>query len=298
MFAIFASKKMKSTIMQLKFEGQTHSVDANTLVNILIHYQNIVSEANRVYGCGSREVRLQVNAIDKGSFVIDISVVQNIVEQIFSANSIAYLSGLTTIIAGIYSAYKSLKGRPAKTKEEKKSITTNINDTIISADIINIYNQPVVREAISKSIETADEDSAVDGFSVVSDDGKDRVTFDRASFKEYIYDDFENEKDIPMERAEDEITTLVIVGLNFERGSRWQFMYNGFKISMIVKDDALMQKIDEGERFGKGDAIKVKLRRIQKYNKEYRAYENKSYKITEFLEHIIPNKPLNMFGEE
>lgn len=298
MFAIFASKKMKSTIMQLKFEGQTHSVDANTLVNILIHYQNIVSEANRVYGGGSREVRLQVNAIDKGSFVIDISVVQNIVEQIFSANSIAYLSGLTTIIAGIYSAYKSLKGRPAKTKEEKKSITTNINDTIISADIINIYNQPVVREAISKSIETADEDSAVDGFSVVSDDGKDRVTFDRASFKEYIYDDFENEKDIPMERAEDEITTLVIVGLNFERGSRWQFMYNGFKISMIVKDDALMQKIDEGERFGKGDAIKVKLRRIQKYNKEYRAYENKSYKITEFLEHIIPNKPLNMFGEE
>lgn len=100
------------------------------------------------------------------------------------------------------------------------------------------------------------------------------------------------------ERVVEEITTLVIVGLNFERGSRWQFMYNGFKISMIVKDDALMQKIDEGERFGKGDAIKVKLRRVQRYNKEYRAYENKSYRIVEFIEHIIPQKPLNLFEEK
>lgn len=99
-------------------------------------------------------------------------------------------------------------------------------------------------------------------------------------------------------RTIEEITTLVIVGLNFERGSRWQFMYNGFKISMLVKDDALMQKIDEGERFGKGDAIKVKLRRVQKYNKDYRAYENKSYRIVEFLEHIIPQKPRNIFEEE
>lgn len=100
---------------------------------------------------------------------------------------------------------------------------------------------------------------------------------------------------IPNEKIIDEDTTLVIVGLNFEPGSRWQFMYNGFKISMIVKDDALMQKINEGERFGKGDAIKVKLRRIQRYNKDYRTYENKSYKIIEFYEHVIPQKPLDMF---
>ena len=72
-------------------------------------------------------------------------------------------------------------------------------------------------------------------------------------------------------------------------------MYDGFKIPIIVKDDALMRKIDEGERFGKGDSIRVKLRKIQKYNKEYRAYENKSYKIIEFYEHIIPPKQTEIF---
>lgn len=93
--------------------------------------------------------------------------------------------------------------------------------------------------------------------------------------------EFENE------HAFDKEATLTIVGLNFERGSRWQFMYNGFKISTVVKDDALMSKIDEGERFGKGDAIRVKLRITQRYNKDYKAYENKSFKIVEFYEHII-----------
>lgn len=34
---------------------------------------------------------------------------------------------------------------------------------------------------------------------------------------------------IPNEKIIDEDTTLVIVGLNFEPGARWQFMYNGLR---------------------------------------------------------------------
>lgn len=40
---------------------------------------------------------------------------------------------------------------------------------------------------------------------------------------------------------------------------------------MIVKDDALMRKIDEGERFGKVDAIRVKMKRYayQRYARRW-----------------------------
>ena len=103
------------------------------------------------------------------------------------------------------------------------------------------------------------------------------------------------DENIDCERYVDIDATLVVVRLPIERGSRWQFMYDGFKIPIVVKDDALMQKIDEGERFGKGDAIRVKLRKIQKYNKEYKTYENKSYKIIEFYEHIVPLRTMDMF---
>lgn len=286
--------------MQLELQGQTHSIDANTLVNMLIHYQAIVTEANKQLSGGSREVTLKVNALKQGSFIIDVSVVQNIVSQLFSKDTVSYVADLCGAVGGVYALYRKFKGKPVKTEKEKEeAVSIKLEDNVnISINTINIYNQPPVRQAVSKSMETANEDPSVDGFTIKGDKGNTCAQFEREEFKDFIYDGFDTEDDIPNEKIIDEETTLVIVGLNFEPGARWQFMYNGFKISMIVKDDALMQKINEGERFGKGDAIKVKLRRIQRYNKDYRTYENKSYKIIEFYEHIIPQKPLNMFKDE
>lgn len=286
--------------MQLELQGQTHSIDANTLVNMLVHYQAIVTEANKQLSGGSREVTLKVNALRQGSFIIDVSVVQNIMSQLFSKDTVSYIADLCGAVGGVYALYHKFKGKPVKTEKEKdEAVSIKLSDNInIDINTINIYNQPTVRQAVSKSMETASEDPSVDGFTIKGDKGNTCAQFQREEFNEYIYDDFDTEDDIPNEKIIDEETTLVIVGLNFEPGARWQFMYNGFKISMIVKDDALMQKINEGERFGKGDAIKVKLRRVQRYNKDYRTYENKSYKIIEFYEHIIPQKPLNIFEEE
>lgn len=286
--------------MQLELQGQTHSIDANTLVNMLVHYQAIVTEANRQLSGGSREVTLKVNALKQGSFIIDVSVVQNIVSQIFSKDTVSYVADLCGAVGGVYALYRKFKGKPVKTEKEKEEAVSikMENNVNINISTINIYNQPPVRQAVSKSMETANEDPSVDGFTIKGDKGNTCAQFERNEFKDYIYDGFDTEDDIPNEKVIDEDTTLVIVGLNFEPGARWQFMYNGFKISMIVKDDALMQKINEGERFGKGDSIKVKLRRIQRYNKNYRTYENKSYKIIEFYEHVIPSKPLDIFKDE
>ena len=290
---------MKTRTMQLELQGQEHSIDANTLVNMLIHYQAIVTEANKQLSGGSREVLLKVNALKQGSFIIDVSVVQNVISQLFSKDTVIYIADLCGAVGGVYALYHKFKGKPVRTDKEKKdAVSIKIGNVNIAANTINIYNQSAVRQAVSKSMETANEDPSVEGFTIKGDKGDTCAQFEREEFKDFIYDGFDTEDDIPDEKVIDEATTLIIVGLNFEPGSRWQFMYNGFKISMTVKDDALMQKINEGERFGKGDAIKVKLRRIQRYNKNYRTYENKSYKILEFYEHIIPPKPLDMFASE
>lgn len=286
--------------MQLELQGQEHSIDANTLVNMLVHYQAIVTEANKQLSGGSREVTLKVNALKQGSFIIDVSVMQNVISQIFSSDAVSYAANLCGVVGGVYALYRKFKGKPVKTEKEKQEavsmkIDGNVNITI---DTIHIYNQPPVRQAVSKTMETANEDPSVDGFTIKGDEGNMCAQFEREEFKDFIYDGFDTEDDIPDEKIIEEETTLVIVGLNFEPGARWYFMYNGFKIQMIVKDDALMKKINEGERFGKGDSIRVKLRRVQRYNKNYRTYENKSYKIVEFYEHIIPPKPLDMFKDE
>lgn len=282
--------------MNIKFEGQTHQIDANTLISSLVHYQTVINEANKIYGNGTRNIALKVNAINKGSFVIDVSIEEGI-RGLFSNDTVNYLSGLVTIIGGVYSAYSRLKGRPAKKKEDIDGIsikTGKNSNVVINNNIINVYNQPVVREAISKTIQMADEDPCVEGVSIDNGEGA-KTEFKKEEFKELIYDDFDKEEDIPNERTEEVDALLTIIALNFESGSKWQFIYNGFKIPMIVKDDALMKKIDEGERFGKGDAIRVRMRIVKRYNGQYKTYENKSYKIVEFYEHIIAPRQSEIF---
>lgn len=284
--------------MQLKFEGQTHSIDAATLISTLTYCQAVVTEANKSLSGGARKVTLNVNAIEKGSFVIDVSVNPSIAE-LFSGENVRYAADLCAAVMGVYRLYKKFKGCPVKSGEDKKEAESLLNisgNSNIVNLTINTYNTPDVRRSVSKSIEVSKEDPNVDGFTVIGDDKETRAEFKRDEFNEYMYDGFDTEDNIPDERMEDETTTLIIVGLSFESGARWSFMYNGFKISIPVKNSALMKRIDNGERFGKGDAIKVKLRRVQKYNKEYRAYENKAYKILEFIEHIIPSEQKELFG--
>lgn len=264
--------------MNITFEGNSHQVDANTLINALIHYQTIINEANRIYGGGTREIKMQVNALKQGSFIIDICLIDTI-KNLFSASSVAYISGLVVIIDGVIRAYQHFKGKRVKDGD----ITIN-GDLIINQQITKVYNNRVVREAISKSIENAQADGNVDGFSVTAANNK--TTFERKDFTDYIYNDFDSEDVLPDERVVEEDALLTITSLSFEPKSKWKFIYNGFYISAFIKDELLMEVIDKGERFGKGDALKVKLRITQKYEKTCHAYYNSSYSVIEFHEHI------------
>lgn len=272
--------------IQIKFQGEAHQIDANTLINTLIHYNAVLMQINNEYGQGAQKINLVVNAIEKGSFIIDLSVVESAIKSLFSSKSVEYIAGLITIFGGVLGAYKTLKGKPAKSKEDKASIEMGDVSIEVKNTIINVYNDSSTREAISKAFKTASEDGNVEGV-IVSSNGDDLLKADKSEFTDLIYDDFESETDVPEEKDEiDENARLTIVKLSFERGARWEFIYNGFKIAMNVKDDALMDIIDKGARFGKGDAIRVTLKIIKKYNQEYNVMMNHSYKIIEFHEHI------------
>lgn len=291
---------MRRKQMKIKFEGQTHQIDANTLINVLIHYQNIVEIANRELGNDEKKITIKVNAIEKGSFVVDIELCQNIVQQLFSSENVSYVDSLIGIIGGVFGTYQYFKGKPIKTENDKQNVTKILKEGFgikqeFHAQTINIYNVPATREAISKAIETADGDVGVEGLSI-HDTTKDPVRFEKKDFKEYMYNDFEKEKDIPNERiVYDDDAYMTILSLGFGKGDKWNFMYQGFKIPIVNKDDALLKLIDQGLRFGKGDAIHVRLKKIQRFVESDGVYANHSYKIDEFYEHIPAPKQGNLF---
>ena len=271
---------MEPNSLQIKFDGQSHQIDANTLINTLIHYNAIINEINTQYGGGSKNINIKVNAIKEGSFIIDLSLVGFL--GLFSPASMSYLSDLIAIAEGVFGAYKILRGKPACSEEDKSAI--KIDNVSLNNCVINVYNAPVVREAISKSIVTANDDSNVEGIQFISD--KSTVSYEKDNFKDLIYDDFDKEEVLPGEKYVDEEATLVIIKLSFEAGGKWSFYYRGNKIQITIKDGILMDLIANGERFGKGDTLKVLLRTIQRFNPEYGVYENKLYKILAFYEHI------------
>jgi hypothetical protein len=288
---------MKPESLTIKFEGQEHQIDANTLINTLIHYNILINQINEVAGNGERRVELKVNAPERGSFVIDIILNTKLIETFFSSEAVNYTASIVTILGGVFAAYKILKGKPLK-EDADKDVTEKIirenNITITNSSFVTIYNNSTVRSAISKSIETAENDSAVEGICVSNRDNK-IVTIKRKDFSDLIYDDFdkEGEKEEIRHIIVDDVT-LGIITLSFDRKKNWEFLYEGFKISMPMRDSGLSSLIDRGMRFAKGDSIVVKLEIVRQYNPTYEGYQNKKYRIVEFLRHIPRPKEMEL----
>jgi hypothetical protein len=278
---------MKPESLKIEFKGQEHQIDANTLINTLIHYTALIRQINEEAGKGERKIELKVNAPERGSFIIDITLNTKLIETIFSSDTVNYTAGIVTVLGGVFAAYKMLKGKPLKEDEDvaEKIIKEN-NITITNSSFITIYNNATVRSAISKSIETAANDSAVEGI-FISNRDKEITTINRADFDNLIYDDFDKEgvqeeiKHIIVDNA-----TLGIITLSFDKKKNWEFLYDGFKISMPMRDSGLSSLIDNGMRFAKGDSIIVKLEIVRQYNSTYNGYQNKKYRIVEFIRHI------------
>lgn len=288
----------------MRFLGERHSIDINTLINCMIHYNAMLTQIHTRHGEAGRKIEVNVDAMEKGSFELCISLHEGIIESLFSERGMDYLASMTSVASFAIMLYKLLKGRPVKSDKQRAqaheaideavrsiNVNLNVNINVDATKVIDAYNDKVVRMSISKQFDTLSADENVEGVEINNGPGLTN-TFDREEFEEMRYDDFASEGADNEEIIEEVEATLNVVSLNFERDKRWTFIYNGFRIPMPMKNPDLRARIDAGERFGKGDAIRVRMRIVKKFNSEYNTYENKAYNIVEFIEHIVaPAQP-------
>ena len=70
----------------------------------------------------------------------------------------------------------------------------------------------------------------------------------------------------------------------FQRNRKWEFIYQGNKISAEIVDDEFWNKINVlGLRFGKGDILTVDLEITQIFDYDANVYLNKSYRVLKVL---------------
>lgn len=281
---------MKSDNICLKYEGQQHQIDANTLINTLTHYNALLMQVNSLISDNPKDISLKIKAPERGSFILNIDIVES-VTSIFSNNTVSYLSDLTQVAVFVFGAYKVFKGRKVNDTEIKDVLKNFKTIKVERKTILEIYNNQVVRSSISKSIETASEDSAIDGIEISNNHGGD-VSIEKEEFPDMIYDEFDKEAEsecldskIKHEIVPEAVLSIMVV--SFDKRTKWRFIYNGIKLPpMDMKDVGLQKNIDDGMSFSKGDAILVKLEVTKEFNPAYNAYENKKYRILEVIKHI------------
>lgn len=284
-------KREHTASLIVKLEGDS-SVDANTLINVLTHYVTITERANQIIGDGAYRTRVRVKAINKGSFEIACEVVSSWLQNLITMENIGFASTLACGVGSVFSLYKHFKGEKINdTDADKVSKYTMKNRADV---IVQVYNDPVVNEALRKSFETAMADTSVRGVTIIADGNK-TETISEDEFPELVIP----KEDIhPHEQSvTDPSAQLSIISLSFNKGENWKFIYQGNKITTKLSDDGLQKAIDSGASFAKGDALRVELTIVQKWNEEYRAYVNDRYKVENVLEHIQSPKQHRLFAD-
>lgn len=264
----------------VKLEGNS-SIDANTLINMLTHYVTISERTNELVGDGVYKSDIKVKALKEGSFEISFEVVTTWLGDLFKGKDVSHAAAVVTCVRGVLELFKILKGKKA-TKEEAKTIINNHYE-VKAETIVSVYNDPITREAVRRSFDTAKNDENVKGVTIIAN-GKKSPTITEEEFGDLVIP-----PDDPM--PEDKVITnenaiLSIVSLSFSKGDDWRFVYEGNTIKTKLADGGLQDAIDRGMAFAKGDALAVRLEIKQKWDGGYNTYVNKSYKVIEVIKHI------------
>ena len=283
------SSQINGNNFKIKFDGQTHQVDAQILISSLIHTTTIIQELNKCLDTG-KKISIKVNAPEKGSFLINIELLETTFESIkgiFTKENILFVGGIISGLVALIELKKHLKGKfPKEIKNENDQtiiVNGDNNQFFINSKIYNIYeHSSVINDALSQNFDTLDNDPAISAFEITDDKEQPYVRVERSDFKDLsqkteIID--ENRKTII------ENTQLHIVRLSFEENLKWDFYYRGNKISAKIADPNFQKLIDAGESFAKGDALEVELQINQFFDNSVNTYINKSYQVNRIIKH-------------
>lgn len=283
------------TDFKIKFDGEQHQIDANILINNLIHTTSIIQEINRELHSG-KIIDIKIKALQKGSFLIHIDLVETTfdsLKNLLTRENIETAGAIIGGFVGLIELKKFLKGKEIKSKEEfnNKIRIENENSEIIFIEnfVYNVYeNNTIVKDALSQSFETLENDNSITGYEITDRDENPLV---RVSREDFEYLSLKSEKLNNDEKILTQSASLNIVKLSFDNKLKWEFYFKGNKITAKVEDPNFQKRIDNGESFSKGDMLEVEFEIKQKFDTTVNTFVNKSYKINRIINHIKREEP-------
>src|SRR5690606_17072105 len=268
---------------KIKFDGEQHQIDANVLINNLIHTSTIIQELNRELNTG-KKIEIKIKALEKGSFLVHIDLLATAfdnLKDLLTRENIETGSYLIAGLVGLIKLKKELRGGEIKSKEDlgsKVRIKSTKGDVIVVENFVaHIYEKnPTVKDALSQSFESLENDDSITGFEITD---KYEKPLTRVEKKEFEFMAVRSEKITDDEKITTKTANLNIVKLSFDKKLKWEFYFKGNRITAKLDDPNFQERIDAGESFSKGDMLEVELEIKQKFDKSVNTYVNTAYKI-------------------
>lgn len=291
---------MNANDFKIKFGNESNEIDVDTLISSLIYMSNLVQEVNKELDT-EKKIEVKIKALEKGSFEVHIELIETIIQSLFSGDKVGYTSDIIQIVSGLFMFAKFLKGEKPKeiTQGKNNSITiTNLSGetTIFHDSVVNIYNgNDQVRGYIAKQFSVLDKTDDITNFEILNHKDEILTHIDREEFPLLSKKIFTEIKRTEVEVLENE--KMQILRPSFSTDLNWDFIYKGTKIGAKMLDHKLVDKVDRGEKFSKGDLLVVDLEITKFYDQEYDAYmiTKDSYKILDFKGHIESGKMGKLF---
>jgi hypothetical protein len=266
-----------------------------TFINYLFHFNNIIQEINKEIA-PDRKIKVKINALSKGSFVVDIELQSIILEFVknfvFTPDGRSDLATIIELLSVMYGLKRFLSGKkPAKIESsgDKVIVTAeNGNTIIVNYNVYNIYtNNPVISEAMEKQFETLENDENIDNVAILDEKEQEIIKVDRRDFyamsapNEIVQNQIESDTEVS--------AVLNIIRLSFDAKLKSDFFYKGHKITSYIRDTTFYDKIDKGESFSKGDTLEVDLKILKQYDESVDTKVIKGYEVSRVINHIPRN---------
>ncbi len=277
----------------IRLTGKLVEIDANTFLdtvgNLVVGLHQINDEVRPGKGLQITIKEIKPDGSMGFFFILKHALIDKLpLIQYITKNDIETVSSLVLILVGLLNIRKLLKGERAKEITQGKEMTTIINAQGEKIQIDNrtynifIENQ-VIDAALGKTFDTLEGDESVQGFELYESGKKKAFESDRVEFSFLSKPAVMPDEDT---RVKKEDAILTIFKVVFEKGYKWQFFYQGVKISADIKDETFFTRIDKGEKFSKGDTIIAELHITQVYDNSIETYVNKEYVVAEIKQHI------------
>lgn len=285
--------------LEIVFGGDLHEIDADLLIESLVNYSLITQETVAYLSPGA-QVNIKIKALKQGSFKVLLDLIAQ--NGVFTAENIGIAAGIVTIVGGLYKFKKWIakNGKPESVRpigEHNIEVSNNRGRITINNNVYNIYQEnSKVREKLRDTFLRLKENKDITGFSIRDVvDGKDIFSVEKEDFS--LLASSNDEVEQRKQKVIQEKQELIVFKIVFQDKYKWEFVYQGRKISASIKDNDFFNKIEKGAiAFRSGDRLIVDLEIEQIFNEAVNSFINSgSYYILKVAEHI-PRAPVSQLS--